>query len=98
MTQLFRLLYSVSSCSFVEALIRARHIIPFLSGIEEFQGVFARNSEWLLDALSSDSFAALVDTRRVDHFRRWVEHDANEIISGFTASCIALQTISKSVK
>jgi hypothetical protein len=55
-----------------------------LQSDEDFQGVFARNSEWLLDALSSDSFAALADTRRVDHFRTWVEHDANEIIGGFT--------------
>ena len=61
----------------------------FLRGIEEFQGVFARNAEQLLDLLSSCE-ASLTETCRLNIFRKRVEHDANEIIGTFTACCIAL--------
>ena len=61
----------------------------FLRGIEEFQGVFARNAEQLLNLLSSCE-ASLTETSPLDIFRKRVEHDANEIIGTFTACCIAL--------
>jgi hypothetical protein len=85
--QLFGFLSSlVSSSRFTAALFRAGRMGAFVRGIEEFQGVFVRNAEQLLNLLSSCE-ASLAETCRLDIFRQRVVHDANEIIGNFTACC-----------